>query len=179
MIEVRPATKTDIPQLSDLVRRQIELQQGYDCLLQLVPDVDWDEYVSAKLDAPRSAILVAEKDGDLVGYIDIRIARQGILAATSRFKAIARLVLRLWRNYPTSILQPRRYGFIEDIYVVDSLRNRPVGAGGRLIKSSFDWFEQQQVSHIECTCAMPNQIAQKFVRKFGFEPTRVLMRKRL
>ena len=179
MIEVRPAKKTDTSQLSVLMRQQIELQQGYDRLLQLVSNVDWDEYVSAKLDAPASTILVAEKDGNLVGYIDIRIAQQGVLAATSRFKAIARVVLRFWRRYPTLILQPRRYGFIDDVYVADSLRNRPVGVGVRLIKSSFDWFEQQQVSHIEGACAMQNQLIQSLLPKFGFEPISVLVRKRL
>lgn len=179
MIEVRPAAKTDIPQLGDLMRRQIELQQGYDSLLQPVSDVDWDEYVSAKLDTPASTILVAEKDGDLLGYVDIRIARQGVLPATSRLKAIARVVLRLWRNYPTLILQPRRYGYLEDIFVVDSVRRQPVGVGIKLFNSSLEWFKQQGVDHVEGTISTSNELAQRVAKKAGFEPIRVLIRKRL
>ena len=74
MIAVRPATSEDIPQVGDLIRQQYLLQQRYDCAFQLTPDVDWAQHVASNMAQSSSMILVAEKDGDLVGYVHIRVA---------------------------------------------------------------------------------------------------------
>ena len=92
MVDIRLATQQNLPQLADLVREELEQQRRVDPSSQLNPDVDWTEYVSAKLRRTDAEILVAEKGGTLVGYIDVRIVQQGRTSTGGRLKEV---VLRL------------------------------------------------------------------------------------
>ena len=179
MITIRPATRPDIPQLADLVRQQVEHQLQLDSYLALNPKVDWVKYVTARLDRKDAEVLVADKDGTLVGYTDFRIVQQGTTSRAGLLKAALRRLLRLIKNEPLSIIESRRYGFIDDIYVVPSMRNSPVGMGVRLYRSGLPWFELRHVSHIECSITARNEGAQAFTEKLGFKTAALLMRKNL
>ena len=179
MITIRAATQPDIPQLADLVHQQVVYQLEFSSHLTLNPKADWVKYVSARLRRRDAEVLVADKDGTLVGYIDIRIIQQGTTSMAGWLKTALRRLAHPFQNDVAPVLLPRRYGFIEDIYVTPSLRNSPVGVGVRLWRSSLPWFELQRVSDIECSIAARNDASQTFSRKLGFKTAAVLLSKDL
>ena len=177
MVEIRQATQKDLPQLARLVRREFEYQVTIDPCFQLNPEADWKEYVSARLRRSNAEILVAEKDGALVGYIDVRVIQHGLNGTGGRLKAALRKVVRPLRKGTGSIVQPRRFGFTEDIYVDPSVRGQLVAT--KLKESSFRWFKKRNVGEIEGLIAIGNEASRNLNRKLGFETVRVLVRKRL
>ena len=110
MTVIRPATPKDLPQLADLVRRE----------------ADWVRTVSAKLRRSDTQILVAEQDDHLVGFINVRVVQRGQRATDGWLKRMVRRLLRPSGAEPDSILQPMRFGFIEDVYVAPALRNQGI-----------------------------------------------------
>lgn len=90
-------------------------------------------------------------------------------------KAALRSLLRLFRKETSSILKPRRYGFIDDIYVAPTMRNNPVGVGVKLYRSSLSWFELRRVNHLQCSINAGKKGVQVLSRKFGFKTVAVLM----
>ena len=179
VITIRTATQPDIPHLADLVRQQVVYQLQFGSHLILNPKADWVKYVYARLQRRDAEVLVADKDGTLVGYIDIRIIQQGATSMAGRLKTALRRLANPFHNDVAPVFLPRRYGFIEDIYVAPSLRNSPVGVGVRLWRSSLPWFELKRVSHIECSIAARNGASQTFLRKLGFKTAAVLLSKDL
>jgi GNAT superfamily N-acetyltransferase len=139
--------------------------------------MDWTGYVAARLRRSNAGILVAEDDGDLVGYIDIRVVRPGASSTRGRLKAVLRTLADSFGRECPSIISPRQRGVIDDIYVVPALRCQGVGTG--LLQASLQWFEQQDVSDIEAAIAVGNGASQNYFGKAGFEPVAVLVRKAL
>ena len=176
MITIRPASQPDIPRLADLVRQHVEYQLQLDSHLTLNPKADWVNYVTARLNRKDAELLVADKDGTIIGYTDIRIVQQRTTSIAGRLKVALRRVLHPFRREPPSILEPRRYGFIDDIYVDPSMRNSPVGVGVSLYRSSLSWFKLQQVNHIEGSIAALNEGTQTIAQKFGFKTVAMLVR---
>ncbi len=138
---------------------------------------DWHEYIAARLRRPHAAILVAERNGEIVGYIDIRIAQQGVPPRRRGLKAATRRLLNRARKTQPSVLGYRRYGFIEDVYVAPSSRRTGAGIALKLHESAERWFEQRHAGHVEGTVATSNAEVLELARKLGFRPVRVLIRK--
>ena len=70
---VRHATKADILQLAALLHEEARHAQILAGHYQLRDDFDWQRYAAAKLAGRRRALLVAELDGRLVGFIEIGV----------------------------------------------------------------------------------------------------------
>ena len=174
MVDIRPATPKDLPQLAELVRQQFEYQQQFDPLLQLNPLTDWIEYVSARLRRKDTQIFVAEQERNLVGYHQVRVAQQEQNSTTGRAQAIVRRLAHPLRKKPVSIIHQRRLGYSEDVYLKPSVRNQ--GVGTQLSLRNFQWLEAQGVHEIEASILVGNEVSQDFFRKLGFEVFRVQIR---
>lgn len=179
MVDIRPARPEDLSQIANLVRQQAEYQQRLAPDILLNPQADWAGYVSSKLQRRDTTILVAQQMDNLVGYIEVRVVQQGRRSTGVGLRGVLRWAAHSFRKEPSPTIQPRRFGFIEDIYVEPSMRHRAVGVGVKLFNSSLRWFESQKVHEIEGAIWTNNQVAQNFSRKLGFEPIKVLVRKRL
>jgi hypothetical protein len=66
---------------------------------------------------------------------------------------------------------------MNDIYVVESHRQGAERIGYRLCQKSLEWFELQQVDHIEGWISTQNVGAREFFGRLGFEESRILIRK--
>lgn len=179
MYDIRPAEPKDIPQLANLVCLQFEYQQTLAPFIELIPGVDWTRYVAQRLRRRNAQMLVAEKDGNLVGYIDFRVAQQGWTASNKGLMTWARRLKHIFTKEPVSIFQARRYGFIEDIYVDPSVRLTAIGLGVKLFNRSLQWFENQGVREVEGAISVGNHTSHKFFQRMGCQPIKYLMRKTL
>ncbi len=175
---VRLATKADVPELAALYCQEVHRQQRLDPVIQTLPGADWAAYVAARLRRRNAAIFVAEDEGRLVGYVDVRIAHQGAAGRRGLLAAARRLIGR-WRGEAPAILAPRRYGFIEDLYVHPGLRGRAVWVGMRLLNAGIHWCRQHQLSHVEGAIAMSNESARALADRLGFVAAWVLVRREL
>lgn len=176
MTAIRLATAADVPQLATLYSQEVGRQQAMDPVVQVLPGVNWAAYVAARLRRRNAAIFVAEDESGLVGYIDLRIAHRG---ATGGLLAAARRLAGRWWGQVPSVLAPRRYGFIEDLYVHPRLAGRAVWVGIRLLNAGLRWCRQHHLSHVEGTIAMSNESARALADRLGFSAAWVLVRREL
>ena len=179
MVEIRVALPADVPQLAGLMRQAFEYQQEFDPCLQRAPAFNWKEWAAARLQRGNAAILVAENTHNLVGYMDICVVHQGQNPNGSWLRKIVRRLAQPFRRTPASMIIPRRYGFIDDIYVDPSVRLTGVRGSLRLFNTGLQWFRDQGVGEIEAAISMDNQVPQQIFRKLGGEPIKVLFRKTL
>lgn len=193
MIAIRPAASSDIPALARLAREQAECQAELDAGLQVKPNADWSSYVAARLCGSNTTILVADRGGELLGYIDIRIRQQGPALERSRLKAsLRRLLNRLRKVQPSvlgdkrysfkaqpSVLGDRRYGFIEDIYVTPRLRRTGAAVFNRLFQHGMAWLGQRGAGEVEGVISASNEAVLDLAQKLGFQRVRVVVRKKL
>lgn len=179
MIAVRPAAPSDIPALARLAREEAEYQAGLDVGLQVEPNADWNAYVAARLRRSNAVILVADRDGELLGYIDIRIRQQGFAPERSRLKTSFRRLLDRLRKAQPSVLGHRRYAFIEDIYVTPRLRRTGVEVFNRLFQHGMEWSRQRDVGEVEGVISASNGAVLDLAEKLGFQRARVMVRKKL
>jgi ribosomal protein S18 acetylase RimI-like enzyme len=170
-IVIRFATRQDLPQLGDLVRQEVEYQQTLARSFELIPQVDWTGYISARLEHAGTEILVAEEDNELIGYIQVRLTQVEPRSLMDRLRAAVCRILRRRQR------QAGRVGFIEDISVVPSKRQQ--GVATKLLLNSLQWFQRQHLVEIQAAIWASNEASLSFFGKIGFEPFRLMMSKRL
>jgi ribosomal protein S18 acetylase RimI-like enzyme len=169
---IRPAAVTDVPRLIVLFQREIEYQREVTPFFDIAPHLDWRRFAQAKLENLHERVLVAEGDGQLMGYIDVRV----IYASRYRFlRSIARRLLL--RDIAPIIAQPGDIGRIEDCYVEPQVRRQ--GIGSALVKDGLSWLQAQKVRRIELAVTAANGDGMAFWKRHGFSPFRLLMSKRM
>lgn len=177
MVDVRPATLKDVPRLSELFRQEFEYQTRFDRAVQPNSDGDWRGFVSGRLALRNVLILVAEEEGHILGYINVRVVQQGQGSKIGGLKAIAKRMVHPFQRELESIIQPRRFGVIEDVYIEPPMRKQ--GMATELFQRSLQWFKGHQVNEVEATIGVDNEASREYFRNLGFETVRVLVRKPL
>jgi ribosomal protein S18 acetylase RimI-like enzyme len=168
---IRPATSADLPQLSELVRQEVECQQRLANAFELTTQVNWVAHTSGRLSRPASLLLVAaDNAGNLRGFIDLRIVTRG--ASTAGWRGILRP-----KKPQVPIVQPSRHGYIEDIYVVPGFRK--AGAATQLMEGAVAWLAAQGVAEVEAAIWARNAPSLAFFQARGFDQSRILMRRRI
>jgi len=102
------------------------------------------EFVSGIMADENAALFVAESDGQVIGFVLVRIERS--------------------RDIP--IMVPRRYAMIDDLAVLKRFHRR--GVGQALMDKAHQWALSNGVSHIELSVAEFNQGAIAFYEKLGY-----------
>ncbi|MDR4497681.1 MAG: GNAT family N-acetyltransferase [Candidatus Scalindua sp.] len=171
-MEIRKATKKDIPQLSELFQQEIEYHWKLAQYYELRADFDWLNYVEEKLKRSNGFILVCEYCGNLGGFIDIKIHNY---AANNRCRSILHRIRHGFKKRTTLPIKPLRRGVIEECFVVPSFRRR--GIGSRLVKSALKWFQSKKIQRIELSLIVHNKGGTLFWKRFGFEAFRISLAK--
>lgn len=173
----RRATGADIPQLAALVRQEVRCQQKFAGFLQLVPEIHWLRYVDAKLHHRDRPMLVLEQDGQLLGYVELRMLSPGDRFLIGPLWSLARYLR--WRfTFAHGVRTiPQRIGVIEDIYLLPTCRK--VGYGAMLLQASLAWFQQRQAVSVHASIWRSNTISLQFFQKHGFSVKEQIMRKEL
>jgi ribosomal protein S18 acetylase RimI-like enzyme len=110
-------------------------------------------FLGSQLENPESLVLVAEREGAVVGYL------------------CASIEPRNWKELR------ERAGFVHDILVTDE--SRGLGAAQALMDEAFTWMRQQNVPRVLLWTAAPNDRARRLFERLGFRPTMVEMTREL
>ncbi len=117
------------------------------------PEAGYGAFLGGQLENPDMCVLVAERDGVIVGYVWVAIE-------------------------PESYKELRaQAGYIHDILVTDDARGG--GAGARLIEAAVDWLREQGMPRVLLWTAAPNEMARKLFEAHGFSATMVEMTREL
>src|SRR5271157_4009140 len=102
-------------------------------------------------------ILVAEQRGELLGYSMAMIVKRNDEFVNPK-------------NY-------QRTGYVSDLFVTKTARGRRISSG--LLKDTLRWFEKNKINYAELHVFADNGQAIGIYQRFGFEPFRLQMKKKL
>jgi len=154
-VSVRIATEADAPAVGRLGESLVQQHAAFDARRFVWPDDSstYAEFLRREMHDDNAVVLVAERDGRIVGYV---------------FASIE----------PASLKELRAAsGFVHDIVVEEHQRHASVGT--RLITAAIDWLRGQGAVRVMLWSATQNAAAQRLFARLGFRPTMVEMTKEL
>jgi ribosomal protein S18 acetylase RimI-like enzyme len=152
-IVIRPAREQDLPALGRLGADLLVTHYAFDPNRFMAPGENPAEgyawFLGTQLAEKDVVVLVADRDGDVVGYV---------------YAGIEPLS---WRELRESA------GFIHDV-VVDE-RARRTGVASALVEQAVDWLASQGAPRVMLMTAEQNPAAQRLFARLGFRRTMVEM----
>ena len=151
-LRIREATKDDRDALGRYGGALMRQHHGFDPrrFIQVdQPDLGCGRFLVSRLDDDESLVLVAERDGSVVGYV------------------YAGMEPMSWKDLREAC------GYVHDVYVDDAARRS--GAGEQLVRAAIAWLESKGVPRVILATAARNEAAQRFFEKLGFRKTMVEM----
>ena len=146
---VRRATRADLEALGRLGALLMRTHYAFDADRFMRPGADAEEgyawFLSTQLEDPESLVLVAERDGTIIGYI------------------YAGIEPRSWKELR------ERAGFIHDVLVDE--RSRGLGIAEALLDAGIGWLREKGVPRVMLWTAAPNEQAQRLFTRKGFRTT--------
>lgn len=152
-VHVRRATPADLPALGVLGAHLMRVHYAFDRRRFLAPagnpEAGYAHFLGTQIDAADATVLVAERDGAVVGYV---------YAGIEPFS---------WKELREAA------GFVHDI-VVDTAERR-TGVAGALMDAAIAWVRAQGVHSVMLWTAAPNDGAQRLFERRGFRRTMIEM----
>lgn len=151
---IRLAEVGDAERIGEMWAEMVRFHAQFDAVTFRAAENGADRYAYAvrdRLQDPAARVLVAERRGELVGYVS------GIIA-----------------DITTEMFEPLRCGLLADIYVTET--NRRQGLGRQLVERLCLWFRDQDVAHFEWHVSARNRPALAFWKAIGGEATLLRMR---
>ena len=150
---IRRAEPRDADALGRLGAALMRTHYAFDMRRFLEPgegaEEGYAEFLVSQLRDRESIVLVAERDGDIVGYV---------------FAAIEPLS---WKDLRDEC------GFIHDLLVTDAARRS--GVGESLLNAAIDWLREQEMPRVVLGTAAQNDTARRLFERRGFRPTMIEM----
>lgn len=150
---IRPATRADLPAIGRLGALLVETHHNFDPERFLAASeqtrVGYARFLGSQLDQTDTAVLVADDDGAVIGYVYVAV--EGYDYLTLRGPA----------------------GILHDILVDPAHRNR--GVGRLLMGAVLDYFKAHDVPRIVLSTAERNEGAQRLFASLGFRRTMIEM----
>lgn len=152
-VRLRPATPADIPALVPLLVRLKRLNEEFDPLLKVRPDVEKRaaEVLKADLANPQALVLAAD----------------GVNPEPEKIVGIVRAQVRERMFY-----SPEHEGVILDIYLLPAFRRK--GVGEHLLHETTELLRSKGAAVVTAEFPTQNEIAGKFYAKRGFRPITAL-----
>ena len=154
---IRPASSADLPVLGRLGAMLMRVHHEFDVQRFLYPGTEpergYASFLGAQMQDDDSVVLVAELDGQVVGYV---------------YAAIEPLSWKELRD---------QAGFIHDI-AVDSVA-RGAGAGAQLLEAAVEWLRGRGMPRVILWTAEQNSAGQRLFARAGFRRTMVEMTREL
>jgi ribosomal protein S18 acetylase RimI-like enzyme len=156
-IIIRPATRADLPRLGRLGALLVAAHHAYDPQRFLAArnwtPVDYGSYLVSQLDDPDVVILVADDNGDMIGYTYATIEGYDYMALRG----------------PAGVLQ--------DIVVDPESRRR--GVGRLLLEATLAALQARGAPRAVLSTAAKNEDAQRLFASMGFRRTMIEMTREL
>jgi ribosomal protein S18 acetylase RimI-like enzyme len=150
---VRRATPADLPRIGSLGALLVAEHHAFDSrrFFAAGPRMasEYASFLSTQLEGPKSAVLVAEDGGQVIGYSWITVEGYD-------YKAL---------RGPAGVLQ--------DVIVDPSHRGR--GVGRQLLNAALAYLQSRGVAQVVLSTAERNLAAQKLFASAGFRPTMIEM----
>jgi GNAT superfamily N-acetyltransferase len=152
-INIRPAEERDLPVLGRLGAQLVRTHHEFDRQRFMAPGAGIEEgygwFLGSQLGEPDAVVLVAERDGEVLGYV------------------FGGIEPRSWKELRESA------GFVHDLVVVEEARGQ--GIGGRLLEAAAAWLEGRGAPRVMLWTAHANHAAHSLFGKLGFRPTMIEM----
>ena len=113
------------------------------------PEGGYAGFLAEQLRKDDAIVLVAERDGTVVGY------------------AYAGIEPLSWKELRDQA------GFVHDLLIADDARES--GVGRRLLDAAIDWLREQGMPRVVLWTAAPNDVARRLFERRGFRPTMIEM----
>ncbi|MFH1379371.1 MAG: GNAT family N-acetyltransferase [bacterium] len=141
---VRKARLKDIESLLVLYKQLMAMHWDYDVLYRIQPRAvsDYRKFIKICMKDPQSLILVAEKKGEIAGFITARIL--------DRF----------------SVFKIKKAAYIYDIFIKKTYRGKKVGKN--LIDKFRLWAKRKKIKYIKLEVSPKNKKGLKFWESLGF-----------
>lgn len=154
---VRPAAPRDVPTLGRMGAALLRAHYAFDPQRFIAPgahpEAGYAAFLSTQLDDPDVLVAVAERDGELVGYVYAGIEPHS------------------WKELRD------RAGFIHDVYVEADARG--AGVATALMRAALEWLTSRGVPRVLLWTAAPNEAAREMFAHLGFRPTMTEMTREL
>lgn len=154
---IRRARRDDLPELGRLGAHLMRIHYRFDPLRFMQPGPNPEEgyawFLGTQLEEEDVIVLVAERDGEVIGYV---------------YAGVEPLSWRELRD---------RAGFIHDIVVAD--RARRGGVATALVDAAVEWLRGRGVPRVILWTAEQNEPAQRLFARLGFRRTMIEMTREL
>jgi len=144
-MNIRKATQQDIEQLTKYGIILLKQHSDLDPYFEPIETVDtvYRKFLEGCLNSDDKLLLVAEKNGELLGYA------AGIIQARS------------------PIFKINENGYINDVFVLEEFRK--LGIAKMFLIELKKWFESKGIKYIELSVHAKNAVGKKTWANFGFE----------
>src|SRR5579884_3708358 len=153
MATIRKAEPRDMAAVGRLGALLIQTHYAFDTKRFLAPmagaEKGYAAYLAGLLDSKDDCVFVAERDGEIVGYV------------------WADLEPMSWKE----LRGPA--GFVQDLIVVEGARRQ--GIATKLLSAAMDWRREHGAPRIMLWTAAPNDAARALFRRVGFRETMIEM----
>jgi len=154
---IRRARESDLPTLGRLGAHLLRAHYAFDPNRFMAPGDDpeggYAWFLGTQLRDPAVVVLVAERDGSVVGYVYAGLEPQS------------------WKELREAA------GFIHDVVVAEGGRRH--GVASALMEAAVEWLRDRGVPRVMLWTAEQNEGAQRLFAKLGFRRTMIEMTKEL
>lgn len=182
---IRAAQTTDAEALAALSRQLLLYEKSLnETMGELTAWASTEAEIRKQLLRPNHQFFVAEKRGEVVGYIKVIVAGQQLAREElgmsrwmiDRVETAARNVVNFLLRRPRPNVEAIG-GYIAGAFVRQDVRRAKVGQ--KLLAAAEDWLRAQGIASTELHVLFINEDARAFWQEAGYEPLTLGMRKKL
>lgn len=144
-MEIRKAKLQDLEQVTKFGLVLLKQHADLDPYFTPIETVDnvYRKFLEGCLNSENKLLLVAEKEGKLMGYAAAEIQKRSF-------------IFKIAEN-----------GYINDVYVEEEFRK--LGIARMFLTELKNWFNSRNIEYIELSVLASNEVGKKTWAKFGFE----------
>ena len=154
---IRRAGPADLRPLGELGALLMRTHYDFDARRFMAPGYDAEGgyawFLGTQLEDPNAAIFIAERDGEIIGYVYAGIEPQS------------------WKELRDEC------GYIHDVAVHE--RGRGMGIASKLIEAAAEWLASRGMPRVVLCTAAKNTKAQRLFERLGFRRTMIEMTREL
>ena len=145
-VRIREANESDVAGMIELWAEMMDFHRRLDSIFTVREGGEerFAEFVRGNIASDDACVLVAEQDGSVAGYCQVKIL-----------------------EYPP-FLEVERYGHIQNLVVRQEGRRQGIGAG--LAEAVCEWLSKKGIGRVELRHSTKNAQTKAFWKKIGFQP---------
>ncbi|MFZ4793007.1 MAG: GNAT family N-acetyltransferase [Blastocatellia bacterium] len=178
-VVIRAAGTADCQAIGRLARQLLQFEHALHSEMgEQTPWAGSEAEIQKQMAQPATKFFIAERNGEVVGYVKAIVHRAGTGGTGWRggLRAAARQLVDAITRRPRPNVSAIG-GLIPGIFVVESERN--TGTGGRLLATAENWLRGEGMTSSSIHVLQANIVALRFWEEQGYEPIVIGLRKRL